>query len=114
MKILLQVKEKHPVRFVFVNKTPPTKVNLHDLVSPSGMAASIKKKKRIIFKRCTSGKEVSVLFVDFKRWKTAELLQDRSEAFDKLKPNQSTSDQFTCGSNDSWLNYIGLMNLGSL
>lgn len=49
MKILLQVKEKHPVRFVFVNKTPPTKVNLHDLVSPSGMAASIKKKQTNYF-----------------------------------------------------------------
>lgn len=35
-------------------------------------------------------------------------------AFDELKPNQTTSDQFTCGSNDGWLNLIWLMNLGAL
>ena len=35
-------------------------------------------------------------------------------AFDELKQNQTTTDQFTCGSNDGWLNHIGLMNLGSL
>lgn len=41
-------------------------------------------------------------------------MEDEPDAFDELKPNQTTTDQFTCGSNDSWLNHIGLMNLGSL
>ena len=30
-----------------------------------------------------------------------------------VRPNQTTADQFTRGSNDGWLNHIGLMNLGS-